>query len=52
MNHEPLDVEYIQVMIPGEEYDKKLYRLVVALLESLENNEGKDQDINAQEVGQ
>lgn len=39
-----MDVEYVQVAIPGEDYDRKLYLLVVALIESLENERPQDKD--------
>ena len=39
-----MDVEYVQVAIPGVDYERKLYLLVVALLSTLEKEPTQEQD--------
>ena len=45
-----MDVEYVQVAIPGEDYERKLYLLVVALLSRLEKENKQEQDTKTTEV--
>ena len=45
-----MDVEYVQIAIPGEDYERKIYLLAVALLESLEKEMPKAEDGKAREV--
>lgn len=43
-------VEYVQIAIPGEDYERKLYLLVGALLSLLEKEMPQDEDNKAREV--
>lgn len=45
-----MDVEYVQVAILGEDYERKLYLLVVALLGTLEKETKQEQDTKITEV--
>lgn len=45
-----MDVECVQVAIPGEGYERKLYLLVVALLSTLEKVPSQEQDTKTTEV--
>jgi hypothetical protein len=45
-----MDVEYVQVAIPGEEYERKLYLLAVALLGILEKEVPQEEDSQGREV--
>ena len=45
-----MDVEYVPVAIPGEDYARKLYLLVVTLLNTLEKDGSQDKDTKTTEV--
>ena len=47
-----MDVEYVQIAIPGVDYERKLYLLVVALLNILEKDGSQDKDTKITEVTQ